>query len=233
MMCAWAGPAFMISFCIGIWFIAGYVPPVAPAATADQIAAFYQANPERIRIGLLLTMFSATLWIPWAAALSAQMKRMCHSVLSDTQLGCGIATSVFVILPVEVWLAASFRPDRDPALLLFFNDFAFIMFVGLVAPAYVQITSLGIAVLLDVSKIPIFPRWTGYFNIWAALMTLPGGMCVFFKDGPFAWNGLLAFWLPLSVYGVWYPLMFWYLRRAISLQAREGTLCYATEVNFN
>lgn len=215
LLCAWAGPAFVVSFCVGIWFVGGFVPPHAPSASAADIAAFYQDSPGRIRVGLLITMFSATLWIPWAAALSAQLRRMCHPVIADTQFGAGIATSVFVILPMMVWLAASYRPERNPELLLFFNDFAFIMFVGLVAPAYFQISCVGIATLADKSKTPVFPRWVGYFNIWVALLTLPGGLCVFFQDGPFAWNGLLAFWMPLTVYGVWYPTMFWILRRAI------------------
>ena len=224
MLCAWAGPAFVVSFCVGIWFVAGFVPPHLPSASGADIAAFYQSDLSRIRIGLLITSFAATLWIPWAAALSAQLKRMVNPVLADTQLGCGIATSVFVILPIFVWMAAAYRPERNPELLLFFNDFAFIMFVGLVPPAYFQITSVGIATLFDKSPKPVFPRWVGFFNIWVALLTLPGGLVIFFQSGPFAWNGMLAFWLPMAVYGVWYPTMFLVLRKAIheeSLQFSE------------
>ena len=221
MLCAWAGPAFVISFCVVIWFVAGFVPPHLPMASAADIAAFYQNDPSRIRTGLLITSFAATLWIPWAAALSTQMKRMGNPVLADTQLGCGIATSVFVILPIFVWMAAAYRPERNPELLLFFNDFAFIMFVGLVPPAYFQITCVGIATLFDKSRKPVFPRWVGFFNIWVALLTLPGGLVIFFKDGPFAWNGMIAFWLPMVVYGIWYPTMFMVLRRAIHEEAAQ------------
>lgn len=95
MLCAWAGPAFVILFCIGIWFVAGFVPPHLPTATATEIAAFYQSDPSRIRIGLVITMFAATTWIPWAAALSAQMKRMNNYVLADgtvrSRSGCRCA----------------------------------------------------------------------------------------------------------------------------------------------
>ena len=44
----------------------------------------------------------------------------------------------------------------------------------------------------------------------------------FFKTGPFAWNGIFAFWLPLSVFGAWIIVFFVILRAAILRQAAEG-----------
>jgi len=140
-------------------------------------------------------------------------------VIADCLMGCAIATSVFVIMPVMIWAAAAYRPERNPELLLLFNDFAFLQFVGVVAPAYFQITSVGLATLFDRSPQPVFPRWVGFYNVWFALLTLPGGVCFFFKVGPFAWDGVLAFWMPFVLYGFWFGIMFWQLRRAITAQA--------------
>ena len=42
-----------------------------------------------------------------------------------------------------------------------------------------------------------------------------------FHDGAVAWNGLLAFWLPASAFGGWFPVMFVFLRKAIKQQAAE------------
>ena len=125
LLLSWSSPVFVISFCVGVWFVGGFVPPHDPIASATDIAAFYQSNPVRTRTGLLITMFAAAIWVPWAAVLSAQMKRMGNHALSDTQFGSGVVTSAFVILPIMIWLAAAFRPDRDPELLLIFNDFTF------------------------------------------------------------------------------------------------------------
>jgi len=44
---------------------------------------------------------------------------------------------------------------------------------------------------------------------------------VFFKDGPYAWNGLLAFWVPLTAYATWMLVSFWLLRQAIAHEERE------------
>jgi hypothetical protein len=43
---------------------------------------------------------------------------------------------------------------------------------------------------------------------------------VLFKDGVFAWNGLLAFWLVAVFFGLWFLIMAWQLW--VSIAAPEG-----------
>jgi uncharacterized protein (DUF983 family) len=47
---------------------------------------------------------------------------------------------------------------------------------------------------------------------------VPGVMCLLFKTGPFAWNGLFVFWIPLAVFGSWFVVMSLLLLRAIKNQ---------------
>lgn len=42
-----------------------------------------------------------------------------------------------------------------------------------------------------------FPRWLGYYNLWAALIFTPGTFNMFFHHGPLAWNGFIVFWIPV------------------------------------
>ena len=86
-------------------------------------------------------------------------------------------------------------------------------------PFFVQLMSIGLAILLDKNSRPVFPRWVAYFNIWVAVLFIPGVLITFFKSGPFAWNGILAFWLPLVVFFAWYFVMFAILLRVIKEQA--------------
>lgn len=67
----------------------------------------------------------------------------------------------------------------------------------------------------------MFPRWLGYLNFWCAFLFMPGGLVVFFKDGPFAWNGIIAWWLLLVAFGVWVVSMVVMVLKALAVQERE------------
>ena len=63
--------------------------------------------------------------------------------------------------------------------------------------------SVGLAVLLDPGKDPVFPRWVGYFSLCNAISYLPAGFMSFFHHGPIAWNGVLALYVPLASFFTW------------------------------
>ena len=63
------------------------------------------------------------------------------------------------------------------------------------------------------------PRGAGYLNVWTVLLFLPGPMCVFFKTGPFAWDGLFAWWIPFVVFMAWMVIMLVLVRRSIDQPA--------------
>ncbi|MGE3297731.1 MAG: hypothetical protein AB7I68_10315 [Porticoccaceae bacterium] len=54
------------------------------------------------------------------------------------------------------------------------------------------------------------------------MLFVPGGLLTFFKTGPFAWDGLFVFWVPLVVFLLWYGAMFVLLRQAIAKSSPAG-----------
>ena len=60
--------------------------------------------------------------------------------------------------------------------------------------------------------------WYGFYNFWVAVLILPAGVICLFKAGPFAWNGILGFWLPLVDFGIWVLVTTVLLFKAISQQ---------------
>jgi hypothetical protein len=84
-----------------------------------------------------------------------------------------------------------------------------------------QCLTLGIAILIDKRERPIFPRWSGYLALWTATLLAPAGVVPLFKDGPFAWNGIFGFWVPLSIFCVWVSTTTWLLIAAIKREADE------------
>ncbi len=110
---------------------------------------------------------------------------------------------------------AAFRPDRAPELTVTLTDLAWILFVTPIGPFIAQNLAVAGAVLTDRASTPVFPRWVGYANLWIALLFCPAGLAYFFKGGPFAWQGIFAFWLGLVMYSAWLVVMFITVRRAI------------------
>lgn len=217
-VCALCGPAFAIVFTTGWWFIAGFVPPHAPGLDDAAIAAFYQQNTLSIRFGILIAMISSVLVIPFGAVIAIQMRRIEGNeapILSVVALMAATVTSVIFLVTTVVWTAAAFRPERAAEVIVAYNDFAWILLLMTFSPFLVQFTAIGFAFLNDRRDPPLFPRWAGYFNFWLALLAAPGGLITFFKSGPFAWNGLLAFWVPIVAFVAWFFVMAPLLIRAI------------------
>src|SRR5262245_54122557 len=226
MLCLWCGPVAMVVFGIGFWIVAGLMPPPPPDDSALEIQKLYVDNTDSIRVGLVLCMIAGTLTGAFAAAICTQMKRVegTYSPLSYTELGLGMLGVLLFILPTMVMQVCAFRPeDTDPELLRTINDLAWIPFVGVFAPAVFQNIAIGICAFKDTEG-KVFPRWLGYFNFWAAFAFTPAALLYFFKTGPFAWDGVFVFWVPLSIFGAWFFVMFFVLRKSIQRQAaEEGT----------
>jgi len=223
MLCAWCGPAAIVLFMVGFWFIAGLVPPPSPHDTALQVVAIYHHHTNLKRLGLVVVMMAGAMTAPFVASISTQMKRIegQYSPLSYTQLGLGMIGVLLFIIPAFMFEAALFRPDRAPSLVLALSDLAWLPFIGAFMPAFFQNLAIAASCFQDTEE-RVFPRWLGYFNVWVAIAFVPGILINFLHGGPFAWNGVFCFWLPLSVFGVWFFVMFWALRRGILAQAAEA-----------
>jgi hypothetical protein len=228
LLCLWCGPAAIVVFLAGFWLLAGLLPPISPDDTAREIQAIYQDNTDLKRAGFVLIMIGGALTGPFAAAICTQMRRVEgeDSPLAYTELGMGMIGVLLFVIPSFLMQAAAFRPDRDPELIQLINDAAWLPFIGAFAAAVIQNIAIAVVAFRD-EEAKVFPRWLGYFNIWVALLFLPAGLIYFFKTGPFAWDGIFCFWLPLTVFSAWFAAMFVVLRQAILRQDAEATAAAA------
>jgi hypothetical protein len=230
-MCAWCGPVVIAVFFVGFWPVAGFMPPPSPRLPAGEVAQIYTAHPDRIRIGLLMGMFAIGLMVPWGAALAVQLKRIegRYSPLAYTELASSVLVPVVFWLPMMCWLIAAYRPfDRTPEEMRLLNDAGWLMFVAMVFGGPPWLGSTVLAILRDRRPDPIFPRWGGYLTGWVLLLIVPGCLCVFFTAGPFAWNGLMAFWVVLTVFAAWVLVMSGLMLAAVRGQDQESGGAAAT-----
>ena len=223
------GPVAIGTFFIG-FAIAGFFPPPSPHLSLQQVAHLYRSSPGRVRLGGLIMVFSSGLVTPFAAAVAIQMRRIEgteSAVLSLTQLAAGTAGILLFLTEAMFWSIAAYRPGRPVEITQTLNDIAWFFTVMPFALIFVQALAIAAAVLMDARAAPVYPRWLGYLNVWCALLYVPGGTCLFFKSGPLAWNGALAFWVPASVYCTWFVTMAVQTSKAANRQAAQARAAVA------
>jgi hypothetical protein len=218
---AWCGIGMLILFGICFVLIGGLIPPLSPTSSAQQIAQFFIDHKLRVRLGVALTLLAVPAAMPWLAVICLRIRRIegKWGLLSVTQVFAGVVFVPGFVFPLMVLGAAAYRPEhRPPEVTEALNDVFWLMLIGIVGPAIVQVLVMAAAAFLDGTDPPTFPRWFGYLNIWFALLALPGGAVVLFNDGPLAWNGVFAFWIPLAAFTIWMIAVTVVMLRSISAQ---------------
>jgi hypothetical protein len=226
--CAWGYLALLF---IGWGAVAGFLPPTHPIDGALKIGQLYAGDHTRIRAGMLIVMFAALAFIPFAAVISQYIARVERGagVLTYTFLLGAAGNMCLTMYPALWWLIAAFRPDRAPQLTQLMNDAAWLQFLGGVTIYLAMPLAIAVTSLLDRSTNPPFPRWLGYTNLWLAIAIIPDQLLFFFKTGPFAWNGMFGIWLPIVWFGGFFVINFFPVRRAI-LRERDAGVPAETEL---
>jgi hypothetical protein len=221
--CVWAGPVFLVLYLIFFWGIAGYIPPSDPTWSPQELANFYDDNRTDIRIGQLGGLVASALLFPFFAVISMQIARIERKmpVLAAVQFGGATLLIVFFQVCGMLWIAATYRAELDPSTVRVLHDLSWLVFV-MVFPSYVlQMFCMAIAGFIDKSPTPTWPRWSAYLNLWVGFAGMGGGLAVFFKDGPFAWNGLIGFYVPIAIFAIWLGVTTYLLLKAVKRQGQE------------
>lgn len=211
---AWSGVVFVLLLFSAL-IATGLFPPMSPTRTADEVAEFWSTGSDVKRLGLVLMLAAAGLQAPVGVLVAIRIKQMegrlpCFAYLE--LIACALSV-LAIILPTFAFAAASYRPERDADITQALNDFGWLTLIMNWPAGTIQCLALGFAILGATRE--IFPRWFGYWNLWCAFIFAAGGFALMFKDGVFAWNGLLAFWLAASFFGVWYLVLTWQLLSTI------------------
>lgn len=214
------------------FFLLRMFPPPSARWTSVQIAQFYVDHSVQVRIGAVVMSWTSAFVVPLVIVLAVQMYR--HEPAKApvwTALGAagGGLMSVFMVLPPILWGAAAFKPDRSADVTVALHELGLLIFVTTTQYFIFLWVALTVISLLPktVAHSP-FPRWFGYLTAWTALGVEAGAVAYLTRSGPFAWNGLLAFWLPTFVFFVWIAAAAVLLFKAINAQIEEETSLPAT-----
>jgi hypothetical protein len=165
----------------------------------------------------MLLMFTGSLMMPFFGVISAQLRRIegRNSPLAYTQLISGVMAAALFAPSAVVWAAAAFRPERTAQEIQLLNDIGWLFFVMPGPFGIPQMGAIGLGILMDRRKDPIYPRWVGYLNLWMAMLLVPSVFAGMFRSGPFGWNGLIALWVPATFYFLWFAIMLVFTFKAV------------------
>jgi hypothetical protein len=219
---AWSGPVCAVIWVVGLLACARFIPPTDPLATSPEVAAFYAEHAVGIRLGMVLLLIGGVLYQPWVSVIAVQMKRIegRQSPLTYVQFGLGTLFVLLFLLAAIFWQTAAYRPLEDVVMTHRLDDMGWFMFLISVPVVTVQGVAFALAIFRDREE-RYFPRWFGWFQLWAQVVFLPGTFIPLFKWGPLAWNGMFAFWIPAAAFTVWMCLTTWALLRAIGVEDED------------
>lgn len=219
----WALPAVVIIWASTFFLFPGFVHPMSPTMSADEVAGFYRDETARIRYSMILFNWFGVGLIPTVVLLTMQVRKMAHRtpVLSYCLIACAGGPPTLFLIANMFWLLGSFRPERSPELTQLLNDLAWVTFTVLVPYLIAQCLVLALAIYWDRRDRPVFRPWVAHFNllIAVALMSAAFGAVTF--EGPLAWDGVLSFWVKNIAIAVWIVVMGAVLAQNIRRQRAE------------
>ena len=232
LLSAWSGVVFVVTFTFTFGYLGHTLPqPFSPAASAQDLAQLYVKHLWDLRLGWALSLVFISLYMPWSAQISMLMKEIeKHSrVLTWTQLISGALTVYVVSWGMLCWGVATYRPERSAEITQMLNDIGWLSLETQWMITTVQMCAVAIVGLCDKRPNPTFPKWCCWLSIFCGWTFAPASLTFYFKSGPFAWNGVLSYYIPYAAWLVWALVLSYYMikdvyrRRAALATIEQGT----------
>jgi len=209
----WIVPIFFNLFGLVFVPLSWMMPPRSPDSSTQEIVAFMQ-SPNLLIACVILTLTYGLGAVANACYL-VQMRRMSVSPVLRFAMIVGAITGTIVgcLFPMFCFGLGAFRPGYDPEILAMLYDFGYLSFIGSMGCFCIMWMPFGLSILLD--KNNILPKWLGYYTVWQFVSELVIAPVWIAKTGPFAWNGLVSFYLAMALYVPWQFIVYLCVYRAI------------------
>ncbi|GAT06987.1 uncharacterized protein RMCN_0120 [Mycolicibacterium novocastrense] len=219
----WVLPAMVIIWASAFFLFPGFLHPMSPTMSAEEVAAFYRDETARIRYSMILFNWFGVGLIPTVILLAMQVRKMAHRtpILTYCLIACAGGPPTLFLIANMFWLLGSFRPERSPELTQLLNDLAWVTFTVLVPYLIAQCLVLALAIYWDRRDQPVFRPWVAHFNLLIAVALMPAAFGAVTFEGPLAWDGVLSFWVKNIAIAVWIVVMGVVLAQNIRRQRAE------------
>ena len=222
----WCNWIFVALTAIGWLGIAHFWAPARADLGLDATKVWFtETHQWGTIIGCSLFYIAAGILTPGSIAMGMMLAKVegRWPLWSITMAMCGVFISLIVFFNACAWIVSAYRDDSDASVIQAFSDWAWFAF--LLGWIYLAIEMFATAVveLMDHRPEPMVPRWLTWLTIAGGATLIFAAGPAFFKSGPFAYHGLLAFYLPVVIWGAYITLTTWYMLRELK-SARDEAL---------
>jgi hypothetical protein len=197
------------------FFVTQVQPPPGADWSTPAIVDWFSGNRLGLLVGFGIVFLISGMCGPMNALLAYSMRRMSVSRIFAYSYLIMYALSAIpgmIVMAVAMTVGA-LRPDRDPELLQWLYDFAFLSFSGTMGVFMIGSLVWTVAILLDRNR--VFPKWFGYLGLCNALTEVVVAPAWMFQRGVFAWDGAIAWWINMVVFVSYTAVFITLLRRLI------------------
>lgn len=211
----WTTVVFYQIFGLVFFVLTRTQPPPPPSWDAARITQWFNDNHHGLLIGFAIMFLVTGMTAPANALIAYSMRRMSVSPAFGYAYLVMYALSAVpgMLLLCIAMSVGAMRPGRDPQLLAWIYDFAFLTYIGTMGVFLLGSLVWMTAILID--KNNVFPKWFGYLNLCNALTEVVVSPAWLFHRGVFAWNGLIAWWIDMVVFVTYTAVFITLLRRMI------------------
>ncbi|CDP86193.1 MULTISPECIES: hypothetical protein [Mycolicibacterium] len=214
--CAWYVMVFFYQlYGVLFFFVTRVQPPPSPAWDTPTVVDWVTGHRFGILAGFAIVFLITGLCAPMNALLAYSMRRMSvnPAFACSYLIMYSLSAIPGMLIMAIAMTAAALRTDRDPEIIHWLYEFAFLSFSGTMGVFLIGSLVWMTAVLLDKNR--VFPKWFGYLNLCNALTEVVVAPAWIFQRGAFAWNGAIAWWVNMVVFVTYTGVFIVLLRRMI------------------
>jgi hypothetical protein len=213
---AWYAMVFFYNL-FGVVFVlmTHVMPPPQPWWDTPRVVQWFADYRDGLLLGFGIIFLIAGLTAACNALIGYSMRRMSVSpAFAYSYIAIySLSATPGMLLTAILLSVGAMRPERDPELIHWIYDAAFMCFIGTMGVFLIGTLVWLIAILVDRNR--VFPKWFGYLNICNLLTEFVVAPAWLARQGPFSWNGSIAFWIDTVVFVVYTIAFITLLRRMI------------------
>jgi hypothetical protein len=199
----WSGILLVAGLLVAQGFMMHFVPAPDPSLSAEQLRQHFLDRKFQIQLGSILQIIVWSFWTTWGIVVTTFIRKMerGYPFLTYASIALVGGGSVFFILIPMTWAVIEFRiEDWAPQMVQFANHWVGFTWLFTWPPFAIWFWVIAAAIFNDHNVPSIYPRWVAYMSIGAGFLIFPAALIAFFKTGPFAYNGIGAFWFPVAIF---------------------------------